>query len=59
MQRPKKIEAEKVIGTKFERKKFTLTDKDAILYALGIGFSQGDLFIISDPMREQDYKYTN
>lgn len=46
MSRPAKIEAEKVIGTKMGENKVTFTEKDTILYALGIGFSTGYFHII-------------
>jgi hypothetical protein len=39
--RPKIIDPTKIIGLKLEPNKFLITDKSAILYALGIGFSQG------------------
>lgn len=41
MSKPAKIQAEKLIGTKFTPPPTTITDKDAIIYALGIGFSRG------------------
>lgn len=39
MSRPEKIEAEKALARKEEYSKVTLTQKDFILYSLGIGFS--------------------
>ena len=50
MSKPKQF-SEKVIGIKAPDQVYTMTDKDAIIYALGIGFS-------TDPMREEDYQYT-
>lgn len=44
--KPQFIEAEKLIGLKPERTITTLDQKDAILYALGIGFSTGTIFEI-------------
>lgn len=41
MSRPAMIIPEKTIGTKTPPTKTSFTDKDAIIYALGIGFSQG------------------
>ena len=40
---PEKIIPEKLIGYKSKEAKNTFTDKDCILYALGIGFSRGTL----------------
>ena len=57
MPKPKQFELE-VIGTKNPDVQFTVTDKDAIIYALGIGFSNGIVFFTLDPMREEDYMYT-
>ncbi len=50
MGKPKEF-SDKVIGIKTPEVTFTVTDRDAIIYALGIGFSQ-------DPMKEEDYQYT-
>jgi hypothetical protein len=50
--RPKIIDPKKVIGLKPEPNKFLITDKSAILYALGIGFSQGIDKIKIDPLKE-------
>jgi hypothetical protein len=41
MSKPSKIIVDKVIGIKPEATRTSITEKDAILYALGIGFSQG------------------
>ena len=41
----------KAIGYKFGELEVTLTDKDLILYALGIGFQR-------DPMNSKDYPFT-
>jgi hypothetical protein len=41
-----KIEAEKVIGALCHNDENSFTDKDSILYALGIGFSTGALILI-------------
>lgn len=54
-----KIVADKLIGTPCETEERTFTDRDSILYALGIGFSRGTAHIIVDPMRQEDYKYTS
>ena len=43
MSKPEKIVAEKAIGSKGPTSKITLNDRDSIIYALGIGFSQGTL----------------
>ena len=43
MSKPKHFE-EKVIGTKTPEVSFEVTNRDAIIYALGIGFSQGTDF---------------
>jgi hypothetical protein len=40
------IEAERVIGTKIASNERSFTDKDSILYALGIGFSTSTLILI-------------
>ena len=50
--KPAKIQAEKLIGTKFDDASATFTDRDSILYAVSIGFSK-------DPLKADDYKYTN
>jgi hypothetical protein len=42
MSKPDKIEAEKAMALKNELGTLTLTHKDFILYALGIGFSTGN-----------------
>ena len=36
----------------------TLTQKDLMLYALGIGFSTGTSYLIADPLKVEDYRYT-
>lgn len=41
-----KIEAEKVIGLKAETVERSFTDRDSIIYALGIGFSRGTCPVI-------------
>jgi hypothetical protein len=41
MKKSDKIEVEKVIGTKCQDSEISFTDKDSILYDLGIGFSRG------------------
>ena len=46
MPKPAKIEAEKLIGTKVPAYKTNVTDKDALLYALGIGFSTSNKIVI-------------
>jgi hypothetical protein len=46
MPKPAKIEAEKLIGTKVPAYKTNVTDKDALLYALGVGFSTSNDFVI-------------
>lgn len=37
-----KIEAEKVVGLKADPVERSFTDRDSIIYALGIGFSKGN-----------------
>jgi hypothetical protein len=37
----------------------TITPKDTSLYALGVGFNLGTSWFDIDPLREEDYKYTN
>lgn len=46
MSKPTKVNAEKLIGEKKPSYKTSFTDKDAILYALGIGFSRGNVALI-------------
>jgi hypothetical protein len=41
-----KVVAEKVIGAKCQGGERSFTDKDSILYALGIGFSRGNFALI-------------
>lgn len=41
MPKPEKIQAEKLIGGKSEEIKNCHSEKDCIIYALGIGFSRG------------------
>jgi hypothetical protein len=43
MEKPNKIIPEKLIGFPLEPSTKILTEKDAILYALGIGFSEDPL----------------
>lgn len=43
--KPKSIVVDKVIGIKPETSKTSITEKDAILYAIGIGFNQGNNLI--------------
>lgn len=45
MPKPQKIEAEKLIGYKEPPYKTKVTEYDAILYALGIGFSRGTFIL--------------
>lgn len=42
MPKPKILEPEKLIGTTVTYPSTIVNDKDAILYALGIGFSTGN-----------------
>lgn len=42
MPKPEKIIAEKLIGYKVPPYKTMIDDRDALLYALGIGFSLGN-----------------
>ena len=58
MPKPSKIIPDKTIGIKTPTTQNSFTDNDAILYSLGIGFSQGFLFITLDPLKEADFKYT-
>jgi len=51
MSRPEKIIPEKVIDFKLPDDSTYFSSKDAIIYALGIGYSK-------DPMNEEDLKYT-
>ena len=44
MSKPEKIQAEKLIGQKEAPKISVITERDSIIYSLGIGFSQGTLF---------------
>lgn len=46
MSKPAFIQAEKLIGSKVYPEPTTITDKDAIIYALGVGFSTGTLLRI-------------
>lgn len=46
-----KLNPNEVIGHLVEPTKTVCTDRDAILYALGIGFS-------TDPLNEDDLQYT-
>lgn len=46
MSKPAKIIPDKTIGVKSPETKTSFTDNEAILYSLGIGFSQGILFSI-------------
>ena len=57
--KPSKIEAEKAIGAKMEKVTHTFTDRDSIIYALSIGFSKGNSNIDADPLKAEDFKYTN
>lgn len=41
--KPKSMDVSKIIGYKVEREEYFLTSKDAILYSLGIGFSENQL----------------
>lgn len=54
--RPKLIDPKKVIGLKPEPNKSVITDKSAILYALGIGFSQGIDKIKNRPIKRIRYE---
>ena len=58
MSKPEKIIPEKAIGTKSDPATSTINDRDSIVYALGIGFSQGTYLSNVDPLREEDYRYT-
>ncbi len=51
MTKPTKVVPELVRSYKLEESSFEMTDAVAILYAMGIGFSE-------DPLREEDYKFT-
>lgn len=46
-----KIVTDKVIGRKLEKKEGFISNEDAILYSLGIGFSE-------DPLKKQDLDFT-
>jgi hypothetical protein len=52
MQKPEQINSDKLIGTKLNFNTASITDKDAIIYAMGIGFSIGNSNSIIDPLRE-------
>ena len=45
------MEPAKVRAHTMDTSSYTVTDKEAMLYALGLGFS-------TDPLREDDYKFT-
>lgn len=49
MSKPAKIIPDKAIGVKSPQTTNSFTDNEAILYSLGIGFSQGSVFIIKIP----------
>ena len=51
MSKPKHFLPDKIIGTKNEPVTFDVTDRDAIIYALGIGFSQGMPSSNIDPLK--------
>lgn len=59
MIKPKTIQPDQLIGSKPPSTKTKVDDKDAILYALSIGFSKGKFFYYLDPLKTEDYKYTN
>ncbi len=44
MIKPKSIQPDQLIGSKPASSKTKVDDKDAILYALSIGFSKGKIF---------------
>jgi len=46
MSKPEKVVCDKLIGSKIQIGDITLEDKDAMLYALGIGFNMGNLYSI-------------
>jgi len=56
--KPAKILPEKILGKKEAPNTNSFTDKDAIIYSLGVGFSQGNYFFTLDPLKEADFKYT-
>ena len=51
MSKPSQVIPEKCIGYEMKPNKSLITSRDAILYALGIGYS-------IDPLNENDLKYT-
>lgn len=58
MSKPAKIIPEKTIGVKSPATTNSFTENEAILYSLGIGFSQGTSWAKLDPLKEADFKYT-
>jgi len=58
MSKPEHIIIDKVIGYKEQLGSITITHKDLILYALGIGFSTGIHSISIDPYNLKDFKFT-
>lgn len=58
MSKPEKINIEGALAHKEDLGIVTLTQKDLMLYALGIGFSTGTSFFIADPLKVEDYRYT-
>jgi hypothetical protein len=41
MSKPQKVIADKVIGTKLYTNNKTINERDAMIYAIGIGFNEG------------------